>query len=86
MLCEHLGSISDGRGEGKRFTVELTAHQLHAQGAGLATHHGNDADVLGHDGRVKQVGLGAVVIDVPHEDLRKSPPQNLQSCQHNRVT
>lgn len=51
------------------FTVEFAAHQLHAQGAGLATHDGNDADVLSDDWRVKQVGLGAVIVHVPHKHL-----------------
>jgi hypothetical protein len=53
------------------FTIELTAHQFHAQGAGLATDHGDDAEVLADDGRVKQVGLGAVVVHVPHKHLEK---------------
>lgn len=44
------------------FTIELTAHQLHAQRARLAANHRHDADVLGHDRRVKEVGLCAVVI------------------------
>ena len=51
------------------FTVELTAHQLHAHGAGLATDHRDDADELGDDGGVEQVGLGAVVVHVSHKYL-----------------
>lgn len=47
------------------FTVELTADQLHAQGAGLATHNRNDAEVLCDDRGVEQVGLGAVIVYVP---------------------
>lgn len=50
-------------------TIELTANQLHPQGAGLAAHHGDDADELGDDWWVKQVGLGAVVVHVPYEHL-----------------
>lgn len=50
-------------------TVELTANQLHAQSAGLATHHGHHTDVLGHDGGVEHVGLGAVIIHVTHKHL-----------------
>lgn len=53
------------------FTVELTAHQLHAQGAGFATHYWDNADVLGNDWRVKQVGLGAVVVHVSNEYLQR---------------
>lgn len=52
------------------FTIELTAQQLHAQGAGLAAHNRDDTDVLGHDRRVKQVGLGAVVIYVADKNLQ----------------
>lgn len=53
------------------FTVEFTAHQLHAQSASLATHHRDNADVLSNDWRVKQVGLGAVVVYISHKYLRK---------------
>jgi len=52
-------------------TVELTAHQLHAHGAGLAAHHGDDADVPGDDRRVEQVGLGAVVVKVTDKHLQR---------------
>lgn len=52
------------------FTIEFTAHQLHAQGAGPAANHGDDADVLGHDWRVKKVGLCAVVIYVANKNLQ----------------
>lgn len=52
------------------FTIEFTAHQLHAQCAGPAANHRDDADVLGHDRRVEKVGLGAVVVCVAHENLR----------------
>lgn len=52
-------------------TVEFAAHQLHAQGAGFATHDGNDADVLGDDWGVKQVGLDAVVVHVSNKYLLK---------------
>lgn len=51
-------------------TVELAAHQLHAQRAGFAADHRDDADVLADDGRVEQVGLGAVVVHVPDENLQ----------------
>jgi len=51
------------------FTVEFAAHQLHAQGAGLATHNRNDTDVLGDDWGFKQVGLSAVIVHVPHKYL-----------------
>lgn len=53
------------------FTVELAAHQLHAQGAGLATHHRDHADVLGDDWGVKQVGLGPVVVHVSNKHLQR---------------
>ena len=52
------------------FTIEFTANQLHAQGAGPAANHGDDADVLGHDRRVEKVGLRAVVIYVAHKNLQ----------------
>lgn len=52
------------------FTIEFTAHQLHAQRAGPAAHHRDDADVLGYDRRVKEVGLCAVVICIANEYLR----------------
>lgn len=62
-------------------TVELTAHQLHAQGAGLATHHRNNADVLGNDWGVKQVGLGAVVVHISNKYLqRKDELANCVKC------
>lgn len=51
-------------------TVELAAHQLHAQCAGLATHQRQEPDVLGNDGRVEQVSLGSVVVHVPCKHLR----------------
>lgn len=51
------------------FTIQLTAHQLHAQRARSAANHRDDANVLGHNGRLKEVGLGAVVICVPNKDL-----------------
>jgi len=54
------------------FTVELAAHQLQAQRAGPAADHWDDADVLGQDGGVEQVGLGAVVVGVADEDLRRT--------------
>lgn len=58
------------------FTIESTAHQLHAQSAGLAANHRDDADVLGHDRRVKKVGLCAVVICVSHENLQHTDTGN----------
>lgn len=58
------------------FTIEFTAHQLHAQRAGPAADHRDDADVLGHDRRVKKVGLCAVVICVAHENLRRTETGN----------
>lgn len=54
-----------------QITIEFTAHQLHAKGAGFATHDRNDADVLGNDRGVKQVGLGAVIVHVPNKQLLK---------------
>lgn len=60
------------------FTIEFTAHQLHTQRACPATNHGDDADVLGHDGRVKQVGLCAVVIRVPHKNLQHAKTQGMR--------
>lgn len=60
------------------FTVELTAHQLHAHGARLATHHRDDADVLGDDWRVKQVGLCAVVVHVSDKYLQSK--KELVNC------
>ena len=51
------------------FTIQLAAHQLHAHGAGLATHNRDNADKLGDDWRVKQVGLGAVIVHVSHKYL-----------------
>lgn len=53
------------------FTVELAADQLHAQSARLATHHGDDADVLSDDWGVKQVGLATVVIYISCKHLSK---------------
>lgn len=53
------------------FTVELTANQLHAQSAGFATHYRDNAYVLGDDWRVKQVGLGAVIVHIPNKYLQK---------------
>lgn len=50
-------------------TIELTANQLHAESAGLATDHGHHADVLGHDGGVEHVGLGSVIIHITHKHL-----------------
>ena len=50
-------------------TIELTAYQLHTQGARLATHHRDDADKLGDYWRVEQISLGAVVVHVPYEHL-----------------
>lgn len=58
------------------FTIEFTAHQLHTQRACPATNHGDDADVLGHDGGVKEVGLCAVVIRVPHKNLQHANTGN----------
>lgn len=58
------------------FTVEFTAHQLHTQRACPAADHGDDADVLGHDGRVKKVGLRAVVVRVPHKNLQHANTGN----------
>lgn len=52
------------------FTVELTSDQLHTQRARPAADHRDDADELGDDGRVKQVGLCAVVICVSMENLQ----------------
>ena len=52
------------------FTIELTAHQLHAHGAGLAAHHRDDAEVLADDRGVKQVGLSAVVVRVSNKYLQ----------------
>lgn len=54
-----------------RFTVELTAHQLHSQGAGLTTHDRNNADILGNDWGVKQIGLGAIVVHITRKYLQK---------------
>lgn len=58
------------------FTIESTAHQLHAQRAGLAANHRDDADVLGHDRRIKEVGLCAVVICVSNENLQHTDTGN----------
>lgn len=60
------------------FTVELTANHLHAQGAGFATHHRDNADVLGNDWGVKQVGLGAVVVHVSNKYLQRK--EELVNC------
>lgn len=59
------------------FTIEFAAHQLQAQRAGPAANHRDDADVLGHDGRVKKVGLGAVVVRVANENLRRATKREL---------
>lgn len=67
------------------FTVELTAHQLHAQGAGLATHHRDDADVLGDDRGVKQVGLGAIVVHVSNKYLQRKELTNCVNCTVNQL-
>jgi hypothetical protein len=55
-------------------TIELTAHQLHAQGAGLSAHHRDDPDILGHHRGLEQVGLGAFVVYVGHKDLWRTSP------------
>lgn len=55
----------------REHTVQLAAHQFHAQRARLATHHGDHADVLGDDGRVEQVGLGSVVVHVSDKNLQR---------------
>lgn len=61
-----------------RLTVELTAHQLHSQGAGHTTHHRNNADILGNDWGVKEIGLGAIVVHITHKYLgRREVLQNL---------
>lgn len=54
------------------FTVEFTAHQLHAQGASLTAHNRNNADVLGNDWGLKDVGLGTIIVHVPHKNLGKT--------------
>lgn len=54
------------------FTMKFTAQQLHAQRAGPATNHGDDADVLGHDRNVKKVCLCAVIIYVAHKNLQQT--------------
>lgn len=59
-------------GSGQEFTVHLAADELEAQRAGAAAHHGVDADELGRDGRVQQVGLHGAIIHVPLENLEKS--------------
>lgn len=51
------------------FTVEFAAHQLHAQGACLTAHNRDNTDVLSDDWGVKQVGLSAVIVNVPHKHL-----------------
>lgn len=51
------------------FTVQLAAHQLHAQCARLPTDHWDDSDELGDEWRVKQVGLGSFVVDIPNKHL-----------------
>lgn len=58
------------------FTIEFTAHKLHAQRAGLAANHWDDADVLGYDRRVKKIGLCAVIICVAHENLQHTDVEN----------
>lgn len=65
-------AVSTQRGR----TVQLAAHQLHAQRARLSTHHGDEAEVLRHDGRVKEVGLGAVVVRVSHKHLPQRDGQS----------
>lgn len=60
-------SISDGLAVGR--TVELAAHQLHAQRAGPAADQRQEPEVLGDDGRVEEVSLGSVVVHVPRKHL-----------------
>lgn len=60
------------------FTVELTPHQLHAHGASFATHHRDDADVLGNDWGIEQVRLGAVVVHVSNKHLLRK--EELAQC------
>lgn len=52
-------------------TVELAAHQLHAERARPPTHQRNHTHELGDDRRVEQVGLGPVVVHVPNEHLQR---------------
>ena len=60
------------------FTVKLTAHHLHAQGASLATHHRDNADVLGNDRGVEQVSLGAVIVHISNKYLHGN--EELVNC------
>lgn len=88
LICEKLVSVTNKQYIERRkcvfvcflfeFTVELTAHHLHAQGAGLATHHRDNADILGNDRGVKQVGLGAVVVHVSNKYLQRK--EELVNC------
>ena len=57
-------------GARRGFTVQLAAHQLHAQRARLPTHERNDPDELGDERRVEQVGFGSVVIHITHKHLQ----------------
>lgn len=59
------------------FTIEFTAHQLHAQRAGPTTNHRDDADVLGYNWSVKKVGLCAVIICVAHKNLQQTNTEKL---------
>lgn len=63
-------SIGDGGVAAVGRTVELAAHQLHAQRAGPAADQREEPEVLGDDGRVEQVSLGSVVVHVPRKHLR----------------
>lgn len=63
-------SFSFGVGAAVGRTVELAAHQLHAQRAGFAADQREEPEVLGDDGRVEQVSLDSVVVHVPRKHLR----------------
>lgn len=67
------------------FTVEFTSDQLHTQRACPATNHRDDADVLGHNGRVKKVGLCAVVIRVSGENLQRMDMRQKESKFRNEM-